>query len=307
MKNKLQDLNENLEIKVEERTEELQAANEELEAINESLHQTMDELQLANEKLIEARDELWGEMELAKKIQTVLLPKDPRINRYEIAAYMNPADSVGGDYYDIIHASGTDWIVIGDVSGHGVPAGLIMMMVQTAIHTTLKKNPRMKPSELIETINSAIYENIKLVDEDKYMTITVLACQEGGVFKFAGLHQDIMIYRNNSKLVELVETKGMWIGILDSIHLMNEDSQVKLDIGDTMLLYTDGITEARRNGDRPVDSILEYEDFGADRLKNVLGDLGTARPEEIKAGILEVLNSYSCNDDVTFLVLKRAG
>ena len=99
----LQDLNLNLENKVEERTEELVAANEEMSAMNESLMQTRDELQAANaeasamnDALIETRDQLWGEMKLAKKMQTVLLPEKPVINGYEIVPYMKPADDVGG-------------------------------------------------------------------------------------------------------------------------------------------------------------------------------------------------------------------
>ena len=101
-------------------------------------------------ELVKAMSALWGEMELAKKIQTVLLPRAPAISGLEIAAYMRPADEVGGDYYDVINAQGIDWLVIGDVSGHGVPAGLIMMMVQTAIHTVLEGKPNLQAGRGIE-------------------------------------------------------------------------------------------------------------------------------------------------------------
>ena len=93
-KNELEELNKNLEKKVEDRTEKLQASNAELEATNDALIQT--------------RDALWGEMEIAKKIQTVLLPEKPSITGFEIYAYMNPADEVGGDYYDIINIADKD-------------------------------------------------------------------------------------------------------------------------------------------------------------------------------------------------------
>ena len=73
---------------------------------------------------------------------------------------MFPADEVGGDYYDVINYGGHDWIIIGDVSGHGVPAGLIMMMVQTSIHIVLKNNPEINPADLVKTINSIITKNI---------------------------------------------------------------------------------------------------------------------------------------------------
>ncbi|MCP4610030.1 MAG: response regulator, partial [Planctomycetes bacterium] len=117
----LLDINRNLERKVRDRTEEINKQKEEIST--------------QRDQIVKARDALWGEMELAKKIQTVLLPEEPKISGYKIAAHMEPADEVGGDYYDVINFEGKDWLVIGDVSGHGVPSGLVMMMVQTAIHT----------------------------------------------------------------------------------------------------------------------------------------------------------------------------
>ena len=84
---------------------------------------------------------------------------------------MDPTEEVGGDYYDIINSHEMDWIIIGDVSGHGVPAGLIMMMVQSAIRTQIMDNPTIKPSELIKVVNRSIQYNINNMDEDKFMTI----------------------------------------------------------------------------------------------------------------------------------------
>jgi serine phosphatase RsbU (regulator of sigma subunit) len=148
-----------LEVKVEERTAELKSAIEALTATNVMLTET--------------RNALWGEMELAKKLQTVLLPKGPAIPGYHITAHMKPAAEVGGDYYDIINEEGRDWLVIGDVSGHGVPAGLIMMMAQTAIRTAIRMNPDLPPSRLLSVINGILTGNIKRLDENRYMTITV--------------------------------------------------------------------------------------------------------------------------------------
>jgi len=286
MKNELKVLNTDLEGQVHVRTEELESAMEELESTNDTLIQT--------------RDALWGEMELAKKIQTVLLPEKPEITNYEITGYMKPADEVGGDYYDVINVVGMDWIIIGDVSGHGVPAGLIMMMVQTSIHTVLDKNPNMDPSELLEVVNRIISDNIKRLGEDKYMTITVFAGHKDGKFFFSGLHQDIMIYRSQTNKVELVETEGIWIGIMEDINGMVNDSNLELHVEDVMLLYTDGITEATISS-----SAAKEEMYGEEKLLSMLKRFGNETTDEIQSQILNSLEGFNQQDDVTLLIIKR--
>jgi serine phosphatase RsbU (regulator of sigma subunit) len=287
----LSDLNRDLENKVDARTEELQAAMEEMEAMNQ--------------QLIETRDNLWGEMQLAKKIQTVLLPENPAIGGFEIAAHMAPADHVGGDYYDIINVSGMDWIVIGDVSGHGVPAGLIMMMVQTAIHTVLAGTGNPEPQELLSRVNHVITENVHKLHEDKYMTITVIACLSGGRFYHSGLHQDIMIYRAAEHRVELIETNGIWIGLMDDITGMTSQSGFAMTSGDVMFLYTDGITEAWEKGSIKDERDPEISMYGAKKLNDIFLELGGRPPEDIKRGILTSLEHYECTDDITMVIIKK--
>ncbi len=188
------------------------------------------------------------EMEIAMRIQTSLFPKKPAIKGYEISAYMEPTDEVGGDYYDVIRSDGRDWIVIGDVSGHGVHSGLVMMMTQTAIHVALSQNKDINPSDLLTVINKTISENISRMGEDKHISITVLRAGENGLLTFSGLHEDILIYRAESDTVEALETDGVYIGFTDDIKGMLEDDILRLNTGDVLLLYTDGITESRLKG-----------------------------------------------------------
>ncbi|MCP4129457.1 MAG: SpoIIE family protein phosphatase [bacterium] len=277
MKKQLLDLNINLEKKVRGRTIELK----------------------------EARDELWGEMQLAKKIQTVLLPEKPVLEGYEISSAMFPADEVGGDYYDIINAGGKDWFVIGDVSGHGVPAGLIMMMVKISIETTLENHPLLLPSELLATVNRIITKNIKKLDEVNYMTITVFAVKESGQLFFSGLHQDLMIFRHKTQTVERVETRGLWIGIVDEIMTHLYDDKLSLELNDVLLVYTDGITEAWEKGSKQNKRSPMVDMFGKDKLEKIFAGLGNKPVDSIKNEILAALKNYISKDDVTLVVLKR--
>jgi len=236
------------------------------------------------------------EMDIAKRIQTALIPEKPELPGYEIAASTEPADEVGGDYYDVISVAGHDWIVIGDVSGHGVPAGLVMMMVQTAIHTVLTGNPEMPPSRLLSVINRTIYENMEKMGESKHVTIVVLSGGKDGNFSFAGLHEDILIRRAATGKVEAVETDGMWIGLEPDISQWLSTDTLKLEPGDCMVLFTDGITEAwDRDGNL----------FGDERLMRIIEESGDSPASEIHKNIITALESWDKPDDVTLVVVRR--
>jgi len=217
---------------------------------------------------------------------------------------MEPADEVGGDYYDVINAAGKDWVVIGDVSGHGIPAGLIMMMTQTAIQTVVIENPESQPSDLIKNVNRVIANNISRLGEDKYMTLTVFAIHQQGVFHFSGLHQDILVYRASDGRVDTFETHGMWIGMMDNIDAMITDAVLKINKGDTLLLYTDGVTEAKKKKQPGLKGNTETM-FGDDNLVSFLAQHGSGTPEQIRNALLEMLKAYHHKDDVTFIVIKR--
>ncbi len=279
---RLDDYARTLEHKVEERTHEL---NEMLKKVEE-----------ANRHIMEAKEKLWGEMELAKKIQTVLLPEKPEIPGYEIEASIESADEVGGDYYDVISVNGYDWLVIGDVSGHGVTAGLVMMMAQTAIHTVLLENPEIPPPHLLSNINKTIYRNIEKMGELKHMTIVVLAGGKNGIFSFSGLHEDILIRRADTGKVEVIETSGMWLGLEPEISRWLSTDTLKLEPGDCMVLFTDGITEARDKKNNL---------FGNNRLIKIIEEFGNKPVSEIHEEINDALEPYEKPDDVTLVVVKR--
>jgi serine phosphatase RsbU (regulator of sigma subunit) len=263
-------------------------------------------LNLTNHELLEARDALWGEMELAKKIQTVLLPEKPSVRGCEISTYMSPAAEVGGDYYDIINAGDADWIAIGDVSGHGVSSGLIMMMAQASINTIVVQNQDIEPSEILRAVNRTIAKNIKQIDEEKFMSIILLKCREPGTFRYSGILQDIMIYRCSAGSVELVKTEGMLLGIrYDINNQILKNRSLSIDCGDVILLYTDGITEAWIKGSVPDHRDPKKDMFGIERLKDILCGLGDRSTDDIRRGILKELAGYTCNDDVTMVIIKR--
>ena len=285
----LRDNQKKLEETVNERTMDLKRTNEELGEV-------VEELNASNTALQHTRDSLWTEMELAHKLQTVLVPEKPVIDGYEIGAFTETTTTVGGDYFDVIHVEDRDWFLIGDVSGHGVNSGLIMMMVQTSIHVALSQSPQMDPSELLSIINKTIHNNIHKLGEKRYMTLTVFACHDHGRFVFSGAHLPLIRYKQATGTVETTETEGTWIGIVNDIHGMNEDSDYLLEEGDTLLLYTDGITES---------TTTDGEYFTHEDLSSTFAELASGSAQEIIDGIRKQMTDLIFDDDVTVFVIKR--
>jgi len=248
--------------------------------------------------LKKARDSLWSEMELAKKIQTSLLPQRPSLPGYEIAVTMIPALEVGGDYYDVIQTEGKDrWVAIGDVAGHGVDSGLIMMMAQTSLMTAIGGAAKVGPIQALQTLNRVLKENIKRLGENHYMTMMVLRLEDDSL-SVAGHHQDLLVYRARTGRVESYPTKGTWLGISDDITPYLEVVDIGIESGDAILLFTDGVTEC---------SDLGGDMFGEARLIESFERSAALPVQEILNRLLLDLYSFQevQADDITMMVLKR--
>jgi sigma-B regulation protein RsbU (phosphoserine phosphatase) len=249
-------------------------------------------------ELKDARDALWGEMELAKKIQTSLLPANTRLGDYQIAAVMHPADEVGGDYYDFIETdAGERWVSIGDVSGHGVDSGLIMMMTQTGINSILNRTTALEPSEVIDHVNAVIRRNILRMKINHFMTLLVMKLEKNSIIA-AGKHHDIVIYRAATASVELVPTMGTWIGIADNIGRYLRNHSIPIEVNDIILLYTDGVTEARN---------ARGELYGEERLVKVFSENAGETVDRIIEFILRDVEQYQDHqeDDISVMVIKK--
>jgi serine phosphatase RsbU (regulator of sigma subunit) len=261
-------------------------------------------ISIENARLLSNREDsarLQKEMEITSAIQRSLIPLEPVSKGYTMSGFMKPAMAVGGDYYDVINSIEKDWVVIGDVSGHGILSGLIMMMVQTSIRLIVSKEPSIKPSQLLKSIILGIDENIHKISkyQYKYMTITVLSYDSDGNFSHCGQHQDLLIYRKKTNQIEYIPTEGVWIGmanLLTDAGITLSDKQFKLFPGDLLLLFTDGITEGVNK---------QGEMLGTQGLANILKENADLPMGQIKDKILESIEGYSTPDDITFLCIRK--
>jgi serine phosphatase RsbU (regulator of sigma subunit) len=214
---------------------------------------------------------------------------------------MVPASTVGGDYYDVFRVGEVDWILVGDVSGHGVTAGLSMMLIQTAVRTVIQaagtRAHELTPKQLLSSVNAAVRSNLQKISADQYMTIMALRLERGKV-TYAGLHQDVLVYRAKAHNVERIPTRGIWIGLVDDISDLLEDDHFEMADGDVLLLYTDGVTEFAAAAN---DNML-----GTDGLASMLGTLATSnsQPSEVVTGVLERVCVTALDDDVTVLAAR---
>jgi serine phosphatase RsbU (regulator of sigma subunit) len=267
------------------------------------LQEIIEDINLNLEKLVaertrelrEARDALWGEMQIAEKIQTVLLPKNPSVRGYEALAYMKPAEQVGGDYYDIINTGANDWVIIGDVSGHGVSSGLVMMMVQSIIQAKLLEDPGIPPSKLLDFVNEPMKRTIEKMTVPRFMTIMAFSLDAGGSVRYSGRHDNPVLYRSRNAGIELLDCKGIILSGLNQDR-DHDDSTVMIETGDVLVLYTDGITEAMNE---------HGEIYGKDKLARLVAGNGQVDLNTLLRKILHSLESYTVSDDITLVILKK--
>ncbi|MCP4159856.1 MAG: AAA family ATPase, partial [Deltaproteobacteria bacterium] len=261
-------------------------------------------ISIENARLIEnlsEQERLKKEMEIAERIQTSLCPPSPDHAEFEIAAAMKTAEEVGGDYYDIVEdATGALWFAIGDVSGHGVTPGLIMMMAETAFGSNVEDSVGVLPGDIIKRMNRILCKNIKdRLKESHFMTMNLLKHLGDGRFVHSGAHLDIIVYRAEAKRCELFETGGLFLGMIPDISHAAENSEFKMEKGDILIVYTDGVTEAANKEGK----LLDPDGLCTIIEKNV-GKGVNGLCSSIVSETLDWCNHKQA-DDITLIVAKR--
>jgi len=194
------------------------------------------------------------ELAIAQRVQTSILPRKFAVPGLEIAAKMVPASEVGGDYYDVLPVDDGCWIAIGDVSGHGLDAGLVMLMVQSSLSTTVLAQPSATPAEILRLVNLVLVQNIRgRLGTRDHVTLSLLRYTFDGRVVFSGAHEEIILLRRRTGAVETIATPGTWLGARRDVGRFFVDTEIRLDDGDMLVLYTDGITEAKNDAGQMFD------------------------------------------------------
>jgi phosphoserine phosphatase RsbU/P len=247
------------------------------------------------------KERLAREMEIAARIQTSILPRNLNVGGLEIAARMLPASEVGGDYYDVLPIDGGCWIAIGDASGHGLTAGLVMMMVQTGVATLVRSDAQAKPSAVLKTLNRVMFENVHdRLQAERHMTLSLMRYDRSGTLQVAGAHMDAVCWRAATQTIELLGTLGTFLAITDDIDHVNVEQQWRLHDGDLLILLTDGVTEAEgRDGTA----------FGYESVLEIVEARATQPVAVIQNALFDAVTKHSPTlvDDCTIMVLRYVG
>jgi sigma-B regulation protein RsbU (phosphoserine phosphatase) len=283
-------------------TDELPMLANTINGMLEALEQSQNEITTLNDRLKAENLRMSAELEITRQLQQMILPKDPELNQIaglDIAGFMEPAEEVGGDYYDVLQHNGHIKIGIGDVTGHGLESGVLMIMVQTAVRTLLANNET-DPTKFLNALNRTIYDNLQRMNSDKNLSLALLDYQEGTV-RLSGQHEEIIVVRSGGS-VERIDTidLGFPIGLESDITDFVAQTSVKLNPRDVVVLYTDGITEAEN---------MAGMQYGVDRLCEVVSQNWQLSAGEIRQAVIDDLKRHigqqKIYDDITLLVLKH--
>ena len=290
----LADFYANLEEKVEQRTLELEEKSAELAKAHEKNMRLTEQLKSENCRM-------GAELDVSRQLQEMILPTKSELSQIkdlDIAGFMEPAEEVGGDYYDVLQHDGRILLSIGDVTGHGLESGVLAIMVQSAVRT-LFANHETDSVNFLGSLNHMVYHNVARMNCHKNLTLSLLEYKNGGLC-LTGQHEDIIVVRKGE--IEVIDTVdlGFPIGFIDDIAHLVSNKKIPLNQGDVVVLYTDGITEAEN---------IERIEYGFERLCEVVKQNWQRTAEEIQKAVINNVKQYIGKqivfDDITLLVLKK--
>lgn len=252
--------------------------------------------------------ELGSHLQAAAEIQRKLLPeKPPEFPGYDFAAMFRSSTSVSGDFYDFIPLGGTHLgVVLGDVKGHGIPAALLMVMIQTA--SRLLSNEVDTPANILKRINTLLFLNTDL-EQFATMVYGILEIDTGTFTYSNGGHCPPLHFitgvenpegsAKSSYKVDLLNTGGMLIGAFDIATFSSDTCQ--LSNGDVLMLYTDGVTETEAR--------TPNEFYGEERLIDCISKNLTLSAEALcdvlQTDLMEYSGTTQLTDDRAVVVIKR--
>ena len=257
--------------------------------------------ELRNQRLeqeIRQRERIEQELRVARRIQQATLPEEvPTLEGWQISPFYRPAREVGGDFYDFhLLYQGRLGVVVGDATGKGVPAALVMSTTCGMLQLAAQASDSSSPREVLEQTNEALLARIP---PNMFVTCFYGVLEpKSGTFTYANAGHDLPYLRRGDGDAEELRARGMPLGLMPDMSY--EEKEIVLEPGDSALLYSDGLVEAHDP---------KGEMFGFPRLRALVAEHG--EEGSLEEALLEELYSFvgegwEQEDDITLLTLRRS-
>jgi serine phosphatase RsbU (regulator of sigma subunit)/predicted ester cyclase len=249
------------------------------------------------EQEIRERERIGQELRLARSIQHASLPKEvPTIEGWQISPYYQPAKEVGGDFYDFhLLSEGHVGVVVGDATGKGVPAALVMSSTRSMLRALARASN--SPGQVLEQVNDLLVTEIP---PNMFVTcFYAILDAESGRLRYANAGHDLPYLHRGRGEAEELRARGMPLGLMPGMSY--EEKEIELDVGEGVLFYSDGLVEAHDP---------KGEMFGFPRLRRLI-DHHSEEERSLGDFLLEELYSFvgegwEQEDDITLLTLRRS-
>lgn len=274
--------------------------HDELEILGGAFNKMAKDLDISTKALV-YKERVAKELELAQKIQKELIPKElPKLEGLDISAGLVPAEEIGGDVYDFLKRDDNNTMFyLGDVTGHGVPSGILGSVANAMFFSDVKKK---NLSDMMIHVNKVLKAKSP---PNMFITLCLLNWDKGSqklTYVNAG-HEPMIHFKSSEKTSDLLKGGGIALGMFPDISKMIEEQEALLQPGDCIVLYSDGIPEAWKS---------EKEQFGMERFKAAVQEYGslenaTMIRNAILKDVKEYMGDYKQADDITIIVVKRSG
>jgi serine phosphatase RsbU (regulator of sigma subunit) len=244
---------------------------------------------------------MMSELEVASQIQMAILPpSNPKVPGLDIDAKTRPAAELGGDVFDFITSGNNTYIYVGDVTGHGVPAAIVMTMVNTLIRTL--SGMYASAYDIVVNTNKLLKVRIK---STMFMTLLLMKWDhEKEKMSFVGAgHEHLVVYRAGKGKCEVQSTGGIALGMVPDNTQLIKETDLPLEKDDVIIMFTDGITEGRN---------MAGEMYGLERLVKAVeiyaaqyGSDGIVH--HIALDFTRFVENHKQDDDVTLIAIKYVG
>ncbi len=258
------------------------------------------------EASIEGEAKVGAEIEVARKIQMEILPTTPHIPGFEIACAMRSASAVSGDYYDVMRLGSYHWVFLGDVTGHGLGAGLVMFMIQAIVSTILHMDDQIRPGALNRAINAVLANRMARLAESRPVTFMSLRIRDASDLVVSSCHENAFIFRGGSAEMVPIESDLVPVGLGFEGELgIDRFSEMSFSLAtnDLFVAVTDGVIEAAKGGD------IRVGIYGSAQLGSYITRNAQLPLSQICDGLINELENYTKGvfyDDLTVVLLRRS-